>query len=187
MVSFTLIEIYTGLLLSKNYLRIYIFQISSVRDNFVFSKCWFLIHNHFYNILRFLLFHQIFLSPQVKQCAVITYKHGIQKFSYELPTYDHRKLGNNRKVSKPHRMIPAPNPPAKINTPPILAKNPRKTEITPPTPNCTTPHENQSQPQMPRESPKAPSPTPDQASQPPSKPPETNPAARLTGTQLPVK
>ena len=139
MVSFTLIEIYTGLLLSKNYLRIYIFQISSVRDNFVFSKCWFLIHNHFYNILRFLLFHQIFLSPQVKQCAVITYKHGIQKFSYELPTYDHRKLGNNRKVSKPHRMIPAPNPPAKINTPPILAKNPRKTEINPPHPELHHP------------------------------------------------
>ena len=29
----------------------------------------------------FLLFHQIFLSPQVKQCAIISYKHGI----YELP------------------------------------------------------------------------------------------------------
>ena len=29
----------------------------------------------------FLLFYQIFLSPQVKQCAIISYKHGI----YELP------------------------------------------------------------------------------------------------------
>ena len=27
------------------------------------------------------MFYQIFLSPQVKQCAIITYKHGI----YELP------------------------------------------------------------------------------------------------------
>ena len=30
-------------------------------------------YNHFHNILK--------LSPQVKQCAIITYKHGI----YELP------------------------------------------------------------------------------------------------------
>ena len=38
--------------------------------------------NRFHNILRlFLMFYQIFLKPQVKQCAIITYKHGI----YELP------------------------------------------------------------------------------------------------------
>ena len=29
------------------------------------------------------IFHQTFLSPQVKQCAIITYKHGI----YKLPNY----------------------------------------------------------------------------------------------------
>ena len=29
----------------------------------------------------FLMFYQIFLSPQVKRCAIITYKHAI----YELP------------------------------------------------------------------------------------------------------
>ena len=27
------------------------------------------------------MFYQIFLSPQVKRCAVITYKHGIHNFS----------------------------------------------------------------------------------------------------------
>ena len=27
------------------------------------------------------MFYQIFLSPQAKRCAVITYKHGIHKFS----------------------------------------------------------------------------------------------------------
>ena len=43
------------------------------------------------------MFYQIFLSPQMKQCAIITYKHGI----YE----DLGKLGNVRKVSKLHRMI----------------------------------------------------------------------------------
>ena len=34
--------------------------------------------NRFHNIFRlFLMFYQIFLKPQVKQCAIITYKHGI--------------------------------------------------------------------------------------------------------------
>ena len=63
-----------------------------------------------------MIFYQIFLSPQVKRCAIITYKHGI----YELPHTgcqktqdfkDLRKLGNIGKVSIPHRMIaqrPAP-------------------------------------------------------------------------------
>ena len=45
------------------------------------------------------------LSPQVKRCAIITYKHGI----YELPhgllvlPQDLKKLRKVRKVSKPHR------------------------------------------------------------------------------------
>ena len=39
------------------------------------------VHNHFHNILT-LMFYQIFLSPQVKRCAIITYKHGM----YELST-----------------------------------------------------------------------------------------------------
>ena len=29
---------------------------------------------------------QIFLLPQVKQWVIITYKHGIYKLPYELPT-----------------------------------------------------------------------------------------------------
>ena len=37
--------------------------------------------NHLHNILRLLMFYQIFLSLQVKWCTIITYKHGI----YELP------------------------------------------------------------------------------------------------------
>ena len=31
------------------------------------------------------MFLQIFLSPQVKRSAIITYKHGIYKLSHELP------------------------------------------------------------------------------------------------------
>ena len=52
----------------------------------------------------FSMFFQIFLSPQVKRWAIITYKHGIYELPHELPN-DFRKLGNIRKVSKHHRMI----------------------------------------------------------------------------------
>ena len=32
----------------------------------------------------FLIFYQIFLSSKVKRCAIITYKHGIDKLPHEL-------------------------------------------------------------------------------------------------------
>ena len=61
------------------------------------------------------MFYQIFFSPQVKRCAIITSKHSIYELPCELPNdlrlRDLRKIGNIRKVSKPHRMIgqcPAP-------------------------------------------------------------------------------
>ena len=69
------------------------------------------------------MFYQIFLSPQVKRWVIITYKHGIYELPHKLPnvsliakrlkTQDPRKLGNIRKVPKPHRMIaqrPVPPP-----------------------------------------------------------------------------
>ena len=31
------------------------------------------------------MFLQIFLSPQVKRCAIITYKHGMYDLHHELP------------------------------------------------------------------------------------------------------
>ena len=31
------------------------------------------------------MFYQIFLSPQVKKCAIITYEHGIYELLHELP------------------------------------------------------------------------------------------------------
>ena len=63
-------------------------------------------NHHFHNILRlFDVFYQVFLSPQMKRCAVITYKHGIYELPHELPNdLRLKKLGNIRKVSKPHRM-----------------------------------------------------------------------------------
>ena len=41
--------------------------------------------NHFYNILRLLMFYQVFLSPQVKRWAIITYKHGMYELPQQLP------------------------------------------------------------------------------------------------------
>ena len=31
------------------------------------------------------MFYQIFHSPQVKECAIITYKHGINELPHKLP------------------------------------------------------------------------------------------------------
>ena len=31
------------------------------------------------------MFYQIFFSPQVKRCAIVTYKHGIYDLAHELP------------------------------------------------------------------------------------------------------
>ena len=33
----------------------------------------------------FLIFYQFFFSPQMKRCAIITYKHGLYKLSHKLP------------------------------------------------------------------------------------------------------
>ena len=54
------------------------------------------------------MFHQIFLSPQVKQWAIITYKHGdyyLQVTSRVAERFKIRKLGNIREVCKLHRMM----------------------------------------------------------------------------------
>ena len=64
------------------------------------------------------MFYQIFFPPQVKRCAIITYKHGIYELHHELQTNlrlkDLRKLGNIRKVPKLDRMIAqCPVPPPK--------------------------------------------------------------------------
>ena len=46
-----------------------------------------------------LMFYQILPSPQVKQCAVITYKHGIYEMPHELPN-NLRLLGNSGILGK---------------------------------------------------------------------------------------
>ena len=41
------------------------------------------------------MFYQIFLLPQVKRYAIVTYKHGIYKLPHELPNdLRYKILGN---------------------------------------------------------------------------------------------
>ena len=41
------------------------------------------------------VFYQIFLSSQVKRCAIITYKHGIYESPHELPNEFRFKIIEN--------------------------------------------------------------------------------------------
>ena len=66
-----------------------------------------------------LMFHQIFLSPQVKRCVIITYKYGI----YELIA---ERLKTYRKVSKPGVQSPCQNA-SFVNTSKKVLKNRNKT------------------------------------------------------------
>ena len=51
------------------------------------------------------MFYQIFYSPQVKRCAIVTFEHtSCLRVAEQLK--DLRKLGDIRKVPKPNRMIP---------------------------------------------------------------------------------
>ena len=38
------------------------------------------------------MFYQILLSPQVKQWAIITYKHGVSELPHELPNNLRRRI-----------------------------------------------------------------------------------------------
>ena len=95
---------------------------ASGHNNSCLEKSWKIIPRKsaisFIVFWDFWMFYQIFLSPQVKRCAIITYKHGIYELPYELPNdLRLRKLENIRKLSKPHRMIaqcPAPPPKWKL-------------------------------------------------------------------------
>ena len=59
------------------------------------------MYTQLHNILDFLMFYRTFLSAQVKQYAIITYKHGIYKLPHEFPNdLRLRILGNIRRVLK---------------------------------------------------------------------------------------
>ena len=55
------------------------------------------------------MFYQIFFSPQVKRCVIITYKHGMYELPHEsLNDLRHKEIKEIRKyqeVLKLHRII----------------------------------------------------------------------------------
>ena len=75
------------------------------------------------------MFYQIIFSPQVKRCAIISYKDDMYDLPQELPNnITFIILGNYETLF--HRMIAQhPVPPTKIKTPLILAKKSRKIAI----------------------------------------------------------
>ena len=91
------------------------------------------------------MFHQIFLSPQVKRCAIITYKNGIYELSQELSSDLRLTILEFRKyqesVETPENDSPVPTVAAKMVILLILAKNFTKVEIKL-FPQCTISHEN---------------------------------------------
>ena len=51
----------------------------------ILQKIIIIFYNNFHNSLRLFDVYQIFLSPQVKRCVIIIYKHGIYELPHELP------------------------------------------------------------------------------------------------------
>ena len=47
----------------------------------------------------FQVFYQIFLSLQVKPCAIITYKHAIYELPHQMPNYLRLRIFGNQKIS----------------------------------------------------------------------------------------
>ena len=46
------------------------------------------------------MFYQLFLSPQVKGCVIITYKHGIMGLPHELPSDLGLRILGNYEISE---------------------------------------------------------------------------------------
>ena len=54
---------------------------------------------------NFLMFKQIFLSPQTKRSVIISNKQVASQVAKRLKTYDPRKLGTIGNISKLHRIM----------------------------------------------------------------------------------
>ena len=62
------------------------FSANLVQKIMIISWSWNLVSTIiFITFWDFFMFYLIFLSPQVKQCAIIFYKHGIYELPHELP------------------------------------------------------------------------------------------------------
>ena len=74
------------------YIRNNLSWVNLVQKLKIVSLSWNFVPTIIFIIFRdSLIFCQIFLSPEVKRCAIITYKHGVCELSHELP--NHLRLG----------------------------------------------------------------------------------------------
>ena len=80
--NFVLLKFNTSKVLS---LRV---QIGTKKDPYSFSQYF-----------ETLLFYQIFLSPKVIRCAIITYKQGIYELPHELPNELRLRILENQEIS----------------------------------------------------------------------------------------
>ena len=46
------------------------------------------------------MFYQILFSPQVKRCAVISYKHGMYELPHEMPNDIRLRTAENWEISR---------------------------------------------------------------------------------------
>ena len=72
-----------------------------------------------------MIFYQIFVSPQVKQCAIITDKHGIYEVPHDLP--NDLRLNISGKTLQNDTLVCSV--PVKIKILLILAKSSSKIEV----------------------------------------------------------
>ena len=56
--------------------------------------------SHGHNILRFLLFYQVFLSLQVKGSVIISNKHDIYELRHKLPSELRLGILGNKEISE---------------------------------------------------------------------------------------
>ena len=79
------------------------------------------------------MFYQIFRSPQVKRCAIITYEHGMYVLPHELPNDVRLRILENceipGKYQNPIEWRPAPRPLPKTEIPPIPVKATEKQKL----------------------------------------------------------
>ena len=135
------------LLLSLQYFRKQMILINYVRliIDFKFGKAFFIQRkkHHFDTIVKatiifkifwdFLMLYQIILLPQVKRCAIITYKHDIYELPHELLNDLKLRILGNQKISGKRlnfiEWYPSAQSSCQIKILSILAKNSWKIEI----------------------------------------------------------
>ena len=105
--------------------------------SFVLICCKFLGSIFNKSVLRFLMFYQLFFSPQMKRYAIVNYKHVMYELPHELP--NNSRLQKSVKTSQNESLVACPS--AKMKVFLILAKNFSKAEIKL-FPYCTISHEN---------------------------------------------